>query len=135
MVWDCADVWARQFIAFGLSFSIDYGMVKGLGRHDVDIPTEWLPDRPINYNSSRPLHPPLQMQCSTRGPVHPHLLLIPHHPAKLIIDFRLQTRSRLKQRTLFGYSCTIPYTYLSPPFKPPALFLKTGLSSCVVFVS
>jgi len=32
-----------QFIAFGLSFSIDYGTSKGLGRHDVDIPDSWLP--------------------------------------------------------------------------------------------
>jgi hypothetical protein len=32
-----------QFIAFGLSFSIDYGTSKGLGRHDVDIPNPWIP--------------------------------------------------------------------------------------------
>jgi len=32
-----------QFIAFGLSFSIDYGYSKGLGRHDANIPPEWLP--------------------------------------------------------------------------------------------
>lgn len=31
-----------QFLAFGLSFSIDYGTSKGLGRHDVDIPQSWL---------------------------------------------------------------------------------------------
>jgi hypothetical protein len=43
MEMDCTDVWARQFIAFGLSFSIDYGTSKGLGRHDVDIPSSWLP--------------------------------------------------------------------------------------------
>jgi fucose permease len=30
-------------IAFGLSFAIDYGTSKGLGRHDSDIPPEWLP--------------------------------------------------------------------------------------------
>jgi len=30
------------FLAFGLSFSIDYGTTKGLGRHDVDIPQSWL---------------------------------------------------------------------------------------------
>jgi fucose permease len=32
-----------QFIAFGLSFTIDYSTTKGLGRHDIDIPTSWLP--------------------------------------------------------------------------------------------
>src|SRR4051794_18342898 len=32
----------KQFLAFGLSFSIDYGTTKGLGRHDVDIPQSWL---------------------------------------------------------------------------------------------
>ncbi|CZR60673.1 related to L-fucose permease [Phialocephala subalpina] len=31
------------FIAFGLSFSIDWGTLKGLGRHDADIPESWLP--------------------------------------------------------------------------------------------
>jgi fucose permease len=31
-----------QFIAFALSFSIDWGTSKGLGRHDVDIPQSWL---------------------------------------------------------------------------------------------
>ena len=31
-----------QCIAFGLSFSIDYGTSKGLGRHDTDIPNSWL---------------------------------------------------------------------------------------------
>lgn len=31
-----------QCIAFGLSFSIDYGTSKGLGRHDADIPDSWL---------------------------------------------------------------------------------------------
>ncbi|KAH8591276.1 major facilitator superfamily domain-containing protein [Bisporella sp. PMI_857] len=30
-------------IAFGLSFAIDYGAFRGLGRHDADIPQEWLP--------------------------------------------------------------------------------------------
>ncbi|PMD44761.1 MFS general substrate transporter [Hyaloscypha variabilis F] len=41
-----ADDWfmiVAWFIAFGLSFAIDYGATKGLGRHDVDIPTSWLP--------------------------------------------------------------------------------------------
>ncbi|TVY84482.1 L-fucose-proton symporter [Lachnellula suecica] len=35
--------WAdwRKFLAFGLSFAIDYGASKGLGRHDGDIPQEW----------------------------------------------------------------------------------------------
>jgi fucose permease len=32
----------KQLIAFGLSFSIDYGTSKGLGRHDADIPEHWL---------------------------------------------------------------------------------------------
>lgn len=31
-----------QLLAFGLSFSIDYGTSKGLGRHDIDIPTSWV---------------------------------------------------------------------------------------------
>ncbi len=33
---------SSKFIAFGLSFSIDYGTSKGLGRHDADIPDSWL---------------------------------------------------------------------------------------------
>jgi fucose permease len=33
----------KQFLAFGLAFSIDYGTSKGLGKHDVDIPTSDLP--------------------------------------------------------------------------------------------
>lgn len=33
----------EKFLAFGLSFSIDYGTAKGLGRRDVDIPLDWLP--------------------------------------------------------------------------------------------
>jgi hypothetical protein len=40
---DCADQVATQFIAFGLSFSINYGTSKGLGKHDADIPAAWLP--------------------------------------------------------------------------------------------
>lgn len=32
----------HKFIAFGLSFAIDYGTSKGLGRHDIDIPHNWL---------------------------------------------------------------------------------------------
>ncbi|KUJ15944.1 MFS general substrate transporter [Mollisia scopiformis] len=32
---------SRLFIAFGLSFTIDYATSKGLGRHDVDIPASW----------------------------------------------------------------------------------------------
>jgi hypothetical protein len=39
-----ADDWVMilaWFIAFGLSFSIDYGTSKGLGRHDVNIPDSW----------------------------------------------------------------------------------------------
>jgi hypothetical protein len=31
------------FLAFGLSFAVDYGAAKGLGRHDVDIPPGNLP--------------------------------------------------------------------------------------------
>ncbi|KAF8849314.1 MFS general substrate transporter [Acephala macrosclerotiorum] len=41
-----ADDWViilAWFIAFGLSFSIDWGTAKGLGRHDVDIPESWRP--------------------------------------------------------------------------------------------
>jgi hypothetical protein len=34
---------AQKIIAFGLSFAIDYGDSKGLGRHDVDIPPDWFP--------------------------------------------------------------------------------------------
>ncbi|KAE8453898.1 hypothetical protein EG329_007674 [Mollisiaceae sp. DMI_Dod_QoI] len=40
-----ADDWVMilaWFIAFGLSFSIDYGAARGLGRHDIDIPDSWL---------------------------------------------------------------------------------------------
>ncbi|TVY22574.1 L-fucose-proton symporter [Lachnellula hyalina] len=32
----------RKFIAFGLSFAIDYGTSKGLGRPDADLAPEWL---------------------------------------------------------------------------------------------
>lgn len=41
-----ADDWVMilaWFIAFGLSFSIIFGTTKGLGRHDGDIPEEWIP--------------------------------------------------------------------------------------------
>jgi hypothetical protein len=31
-----------KFIAFGMSFAIDFGTSKGLGRHDIDIPRGWL---------------------------------------------------------------------------------------------
>ncbi|KAJ5041246.1 uncharacterized protein L3040_005794 [Drepanopeziza brunnea f. sp. 'multigermtubi'] len=40
-----ADDWIiilAWFLAFGLSFAIDFGVSKGLGRHDVDIPKSWL---------------------------------------------------------------------------------------------
>ncbi|TVY14212.1 L-fucose-proton symporter [Lachnellula arida] len=40
-----ADDWLvilAWFIAFGLSFAIDYGTSKGLGRRDADIAPEWL---------------------------------------------------------------------------------------------
>lgn len=31
-----------QVLAFGLSFAIDFGSSRGLGRHDADIPKQWL---------------------------------------------------------------------------------------------
>ncbi|KAL2071825.1 hypothetical protein VTL71DRAFT_13060 [Oculimacula yallundae] len=40
-----ADDWVMilaWLLAFGLSFSIDFGTAKGLGRHDVDIPESWI---------------------------------------------------------------------------------------------
>ncbi|KAH7420176.1 MFS transporter-like protein [Cadophora sp. MPI-SDFR-AT-0126] len=40
--WDDWVMILAWFLAFGLSFSIDYGTSKGLGRHDIDIPTSWL---------------------------------------------------------------------------------------------
>ncbi|KAF4636596.1 hypothetical protein G7Y89_g1482 [Cudoniella acicularis] len=41
-----ADDWfiiLAWFLAFGLSFSIDWGTAKGLGRHDANIPESWVP--------------------------------------------------------------------------------------------
>ncbi|TVY38746.1 L-fucose-proton symporter [Lachnellula occidentalis] len=38
--WQHAD-WCK-FIAFGLSFAVNYGTANGLGRRDVDIEPEWL---------------------------------------------------------------------------------------------
>ena len=35
--WDDYFIVIAWFLAFGLSFAIDYGATKGLGRHDVDI--------------------------------------------------------------------------------------------------
>lgn len=35
--WDDYLIVVAWFLAFGLSFTIDYGTSKGLGRHDVDI--------------------------------------------------------------------------------------------------
>ncbi|PVH80503.1 MFS general substrate transporter [Cadophora sp. DSE1049] len=40
--WDDWVMILAWFLAFGLSFSIDYGTSKGLGRHDIDIPESWL---------------------------------------------------------------------------------------------
>ena len=52
-----ADDWCiilAWLIAFGLSFAIDYGTSKGLGRHDVDIPRSWLGDlRQFEYAFTR----------------------------------------------------------------------------------
>ncbi|KAK5634600.1 hypothetical protein RRF57_010313 [Xylaria bambusicola] len=36
--WDDYFIVIAWFLAFGLSFAIDYGATNGLGRHDVDIP-------------------------------------------------------------------------------------------------
>ncbi|KAG9238414.1 MFS transporter-like protein [Amylocarpus encephaloides] len=39
--WDDWFVILAWFIAFGMSFAIDWSVSKGLGRRDVDIPDEW----------------------------------------------------------------------------------------------
>lgn len=41
--WDDWLIIIAWFIAFGLSFAIDYGTSKGLGRRDENIKHEWLP--------------------------------------------------------------------------------------------
>ncbi|KAJ3568867.1 hypothetical protein NPX13_g6275 [Xylaria arbuscula] len=38
--WDDYFIVIAWLLAFGLSFAIDYGATKGLGRHDADIPAE-----------------------------------------------------------------------------------------------
>lgn len=40
--WDDYTIIVAWILAFGASFSICYGATKGLGRHQEDIPTQWL---------------------------------------------------------------------------------------------
>ncbi|KAI1742599.1 major facilitator superfamily domain-containing protein [Xylaria scruposa] len=48
--WDDYFIIIAWALAFGLSFAIDYGTAKGLGRHDADISTEnWDPLRRSEY--------------------------------------------------------------------------------------
>jgi len=48
--WDDYFIIIAWFLAFGLSFAIDYGTAKGLGRHDADISAEeWDPLRRSEY--------------------------------------------------------------------------------------
>ncbi|KAI0394120.1 fucose permease [Xylariaceae sp. FL0594] len=48
--WDDYFIILAWLLAFGLSFAIDYGTVKGLGRHDADISSdEWDPLRRSEY--------------------------------------------------------------------------------------
>ncbi|KAI0551651.1 major facilitator superfamily domain-containing protein [Xylaria curta] len=48
--WDDYFIIIAWALAFGLSFAIDYGSAKGLGRHDADISTEnWDPLRRSEY--------------------------------------------------------------------------------------
>lgn len=48
--WDDYFIIIAWILAFGLSFSIDYGTVKGLGRHDKNIPPkDWDPLRRSEY--------------------------------------------------------------------------------------
>ena len=42
--WDDYAMIVAWLLAFGASFSIIYGTTKGLGRHQQNIPDEWLPD-------------------------------------------------------------------------------------------
>jgi hypothetical protein len=39
----CTDEITGKIVAFALSFAIDYGTTKGLGRHDIEIKPQWLP--------------------------------------------------------------------------------------------
>ncbi|RWA07619.1 hypothetical protein EKO27_g7483 [Xylaria grammica] len=48
--WDDYFIVIAWFLAFGLSFAIDYGATKGLGRHDADIHADdWDPLRRSEY--------------------------------------------------------------------------------------
>ncbi|KAI0813285.1 fucose permease [Xylaria sp. FL0064] len=48
--WDDYFIVIAWLLAFGLSFAIDYGATKGLGRHDADIAAEdWQPLRRSEY--------------------------------------------------------------------------------------
>ncbi|KAI1308612.1 fucose permease [Xylaria venustula] len=48
--WDDYFIVIAWVFAFGLSFAIDYGATKGLGRHDADIPADdWDPLRRSEY--------------------------------------------------------------------------------------
>ncbi|KAI1438462.1 fucose permease [Xylaria sp. CBS 124048] len=50
VAWDDYFIILAWILAFGLSFTIDYGVSKGLGRHDVDIrPQDWDPLRRSEY--------------------------------------------------------------------------------------
>jgi hypothetical protein len=42
--WDDYAMIVAWLLAFGASFSIIYGTTKGLGRHQQDVPDEWLPE-------------------------------------------------------------------------------------------
>ncbi|PQE27365.1 hypothetical protein CJF32_00000332 [Rutstroemia sp. NJR-2017a WRK4] len=41
--WDDWFIIIAWIVAFALSFAIDYGTTKGLGKHDVEIEPQWLP--------------------------------------------------------------------------------------------
>ncbi len=48
--WDDYFIVIAWFLAFGLSFAIDYGATKGLGRHDANIQADdWDPLRRSEY--------------------------------------------------------------------------------------
>lgn len=50
VTWDDYSIIAAWVLAFGLSFSIDYGASKGLGRHDENIAdSDWGPLRRCEY--------------------------------------------------------------------------------------
>src|SRR5690242_5371876 len=40
--WDDYTMFAAWLLAFGASFSIIFGTTRGLGRHQDDIPVDWL---------------------------------------------------------------------------------------------